>query len=373
MGWMDGVPLWDHHCHALVSSRRRQDMEQFIRCLTEAPSSYPLDDIRHTLVFQDALRVAGDFFQVEASESEVYRALETVDYERYCRTLFHEAGFKRLLVDTGYAPEDAWTPTELARVLDLPVQAILRLETAAERHLATSNRFDEWIERYLAEVSKARENGYVAAKTIIAYRSGLRTFPVAREVAEERFYTMKRQGERRLTDQSLLNFLLYRVTPRLIEQALPLQFHTGYGDRDTDLIEGNPLLLRAYLETFMPKGHQVVLLHTYPYHREAGYLASVYPALYVDVSLALPLAASGGVRIVQELLELAPLSRVLFASDSHSRPESFFLGAELWKAGVNRFLDEGVQVHRVRPEVAESWAQMIGWENCRRLYAIPWE
>nr|BFE88209.1 hypothetical protein GCM10020093_108100 [Planobispora longispora] len=31
----------------------------------------------------------------------------------------------------------------------------------------------------------------------------------------------------------------------------------------------------------------IVLLHNYPYHREAGYLAQVFPHVFADVSLAL--------------------------------------------------------------------------------------
>jgi predicted TIM-barrel fold metal-dependent hydrolase len=112
------------------------------------------------------------------------------------------------------------------------------------------------------------------------------------------------------------------------------------------------------------------LLHTYPYHREAGYLASVYPNVYFDVSLALPLAASGGVRIMQEALELAPVSRFLFASDAHSRPESYFLAAALWREGINTFLDGAVQAHHLPPSTAHRWAAMICWENCQSLYDL---
>ena len=92
----------------------------------------------------------------------------------------------------------------------------------------------------------------------------------------------------------------------------------------TDLTQGNPFLLRGYFEKYINEGLRVVLLHTYPFHREAGYLASVYPGVYFDVSMAVPLTASGAPRIIAEALELAPVSRFLFASDAHSRPKASF-------------------------------------------------
>ena len=60
-----------------------------------------------------------------------------------------------------------------------------------------------------------------------------------------------------------------------------VQFHTGLGDSDIILTLSSPAhlqpLIRAYPNT------TVVLLHgSYPYTREAGYLASVYPNVYLD-------------------------------------------------------------------------------------------
>lgn len=370
MGWMDQVPLWDHHCHALLKETERANLEGLARCLTEAPGSYPLTDVKNSVVYREALAVAAQEMGIRPVEEELVPALEAVDYAAYCRNLFRTAGYRRLYVDTGYAPADSWSLAEMESILGLPIHAVLRLETVAEQLLGTTDRFDEWIGQFKATIAQARQAGYRGAKSIIAYRSGLDVKPVTAKTAEDRYAAMRRAGQSRLQDRDLLNYLLYQATPLLMAQNLPLQFHTGYGDPDTDLLKGNPLMLRAYLETFVPEGHQVVLLHTYPYQREAGYLTSVYPGVFADVSLAIPLAASGTRRILHELLELAPLSRVLFASDSHSRPESYYLGARAFKEAMNQFLDEAVSRHRVLPSVAEDWALMAGFRNTERLYGV---
>src|SRR5699024_10860726 len=175
-----------------------------------------------------------------------------------------------------------------------------------------------------SDVSNARARGYIAAKSVIAYRSGLDIYPVSFEDAKAAF---KEWNETKLQDSKLLNFLIWELTPILMKQDLPLQFHVGYGDPDTDLLKGNPLLLKPFIEEFTPAGLNITLLHTYPYHREAGFLASVYPGVYFDLSLTIPLGAFGAKRIMSESLELAPISRFLFASDAHTRPEFYGLAA----------------------------------------------
>lgn len=368
MEWFDGVSLWDHHCHTLVNDSAGADIERFARCLTEAPKTYPLADIKETVVYQEALRVAGAALGVEPTTEAVARSLGAVDWREYCRRLFSDSGYERLFIDTGYSPDGGWDVSQMAKALQIPVCPIMRLETTAEALLPDATSFDEWLERYLAAVRGARGQGYFGAKSIVAYRSGLQVAPVPRERAKNQWRQMRDTHSTRLQDPDLLNYLLYWVTPALIDQQLPLQFHTGYGDPDTDLLKGNPLMLRDYLERFAGAGHLVALLHTYPYHRQAGYLASVYPGVYVDVSLASPLAASGAARIWHELLELAPVSRVLFASDSHSRPESYVLAARYFKQALGDWLDIQVTRHYVGQAVAQGWAQRVAFGNSRRLY-----
>lgn len=370
MGLTDAIPLWDHHCHALVGQEKRSDLTILARCLSEAPPSYPLDDLVNTVPFQEALGLSAERLGVEATASTVEAALQATDYAAYCRDLLRDAQYHTLFVDTGYTPEGALPPETMEHLLGMPIFQILRLETMAQSLMKDGLGFDDWMAAVRQRVARARQDGYVGVKSIIAYRSGLAVAPVPPQEARSAFDRMRQAGSVRLQVPELLNYLLWDITPILVREHLPLQLHTGFGDPDIDLARGNPLLLRAYLEHFQPAGHRVALLHTYPFHREAGYLASVYPGVYIDVSLALPLAASGGQRILLEALELAPATRVLFASDAHSRPESFFLAARLWREGLDAFLEGAMRDHRVRAAVAEDWAAQILHRTCQQLYGI---
>ncbi len=57
----------------------------------------------------------------------------------------------------------------------------------------------------------------------------------------------------------------------------------GHGDPSTTLQRRDPLLLTGFIEATQATGVPLMLLHTYPFHREAGYLAQVYAHVPVDV------------------------------------------------------------------------------------------
>jgi uncharacterized protein len=88
--------------------------------------------------------------------------------------------------------------------------------------------------------------------------------------------------------------MLHTAFAHTARQEVPVQFHVGYGDADTDLLLGNPLHLRAVLERPDYRGMPVVLLHEcYPYTREGGYLAAIYENVYLDLSYGIPLLGLG--------------------------------------------------------------------------------
>ena len=58
-----------------------------------------------------------------------------------------------------------------------------------------------------------------------------------------------------------------------------------------------------------------MLLHCYPFVREAGWLAHVYANVFFDVSLTIPHVARPAAALY-EALELAPISKLLYASDA---------------------------------------------------------
>jgi predicted TIM-barrel fold metal-dependent hydrolase len=256
----------------------------------------------------------------------------------------------------------------------VPVRRVLRIETLAEELMAACGHFDDFEDRFRASIDTPVE-GVVAFKSIACYRSGLDVRPVTRGEAESAFRSWKQlagTGLVRLTDKALIDYLLGLTLAASAHSGLPVQLHTGFGDPDLDLRLANPLHLRHVLEAAAFREAAVVLLHaSYPFAREAGYMASVYPQVFLDLGLAVPLLSVKGMReVVGQLLELAPWSKLLYSSDAHLIPELFYLGAKWGRRVLGEVLDRMVGDGDLSAAEAETLAQGVLADNARRLYRL---
>jgi predicted TIM-barrel fold metal-dependent hydrolase len=214
----------------------------------------------------------------------------------------------------------------------------------------------------------------VGLKSIVAYRGGLhvapRRFDEAAAALPELKEIVKRDGRVRLSERSVLDYLLRAALEEAAAAELPVQFHVAFGDDDADLRTANPLEMRALLTDPAFRRVPFVLLHCYPYVREAGYLAALYAHVYIDVSLAVPLTAHGCTAAFSEALELAPYSKLLFATDAHSLPELFYVGALHGRHGLAQALERLVADDILSAAQAEQAARAILVENAERLYQL---
>jgi predicted TIM-barrel fold metal-dependent hydrolase len=135
----------------------------------------------------------------------------------------------------------------------------------------------------------------------------------------------------------------------------------------------NPALLHEFLLRLRPRRVPVMLLHCYPYQREAGYLASSFPDVYFDLGEALHYVGRSAPRIMAEALELAPFTKQLFSTDAFGVSELYFLGTLLFKRALGRVLTEAVDHGDWSRADAERIVTLIGWENAQRVYRLDKE
>jgi hypothetical protein len=173
-------------------------------------------------------------------------------------------------------------------------------------------------------------------------------------------------GPPRLAEPTLQRFLIWCG----VELGLPVQFHVGYGDSDVDLHRCNPLLLTPLLRAIEPTGVPVMLLHNYPFHREAGYLAQVFGHVYVDAGLATHNLGARAPALLAEALELAPYGKFLYSSDAFGLPELYYLGATLFRQGLSGFLQAGLDDDLYDERTAARLARMICADNAKRAYRL---
>jgi hypothetical protein len=303
------IALFDNHAHPWL----RAPDAPFACYFSEAPFSQP-----DTLFYRSAVRELSEWLGCAVDDLQHVR-----DSPDYARRLVSAANVSDVLLDDGYPREGAYTVAECGAMGGFRAHRVLRLERLAEDLLERCDSLAQLESSLLAELSAARPT-IVALKSIVAYRSGLMI------EAPDRAAAASGVKPGRLTHKPLLDYLFQVAARFAAETALPLHVHTGFGDRDLDLRLANPLHLRPFLENgLIGTATPLVLLHTsYPYVREAAYLASVYPNVFVDLSEASPLLAGPALtHVLSELLALAPVTRLLYGSDAWGIPDWLWLAA----------------------------------------------
>ena len=252
---------------------------------------------------------------------------------------------------------------------------MLRLETLMERLIAEHDSLEEAKEALVVALDDVRGQGYAALKSIAAYRTGLNIRGWSREEAEasfDEFQGAVREGSARLNHKPLLDTLLHAALAEAARQEVPVQFHVGYGDTDTDLLLGDPLHLRAVLEKPEYRGVPVVLLHgCYPYTRKGGYLAAVYENVYLDLSYGIPLLGFAEMlSFTREALGVAPISKLLYSSDGIGMPELHWMGATDGRRVLSQALEELVAHGELSISEAEAAGEEVLRRNAIRLYRL---
>ncbi len=361
--YVDNVPLIDHHVHGcwLQSVDRRR----FENGLNEA-NTEPLAEFDSAFDTQLGFAVRAHCAPLVGlprhADPEAYWQRRTGhDQVDLARLFLSSAKVSDWLVDTGFASGVA-DLDELAGLAVGRVHEIVRLESVAEQARDAGGDYASAFSEILAQ----RARTAVATKSVLAYRGGFfgdLSEPTPPEVAEAA-RRWRDEGGTRLTDRVLLRFGLYEA----LRLAKPLQFHVGFGDRDCDLHTTNPLYLLDFLRC--AQDIPIMLLHCYPYEREAGYLAQAFNNMYLDGGLAINYLGARSTAFIGRLLEMAPFRKILYSSDGFGPAELHFLGARLWRNGIREVLQRFVDADEWSETDAIRVVDLIARGNAQRVYGL---
>ncbi len=373
---LSDVALLDQHCHSLLRSGGPFSAVEYQRLFSESGDSEI--HARHaptTVFFRWAVKELAAFLGCAPTTDAVLAARAEIPAGDLAARFFTDARFAMLFVDHGYQTAETYAHGELAARLPCRLAPILRLETLAQDLILRHDTFDDVIDAFVAAVEGARAAGYVGLKSIVAYRTGLAVGEASRVEAAEAFGPAKqrarREGRLRLASKALNDYLVRRALDIADRQELPVQFHTGFGDTDLDLLAANPLHLRGLVERY--RRVPFVLLHaSYPYVRELGYLAAVHANVYADLGLAVPYLAADIPAMLRQMLALAPSSKLVFSTDASSVPDIFWLGARWGRWGLRTVLEELVGLGALAVGEAVDAASQILGGNAARLYGVTW-
>ena len=375
---LTSIPVVDNHCHGFYAVQSAPDAQAWRSHFSESRARRMREVYAaETLFYRRLIRELAVFFGCAPEEEAVLAARGALKEDALISTLLRAAHIEALLIDQGYPPRELLLPdAEITRLAGCRTMPILRLELLMQDLIAQHETLAAVEEALRAALLDVRNAGYVALKSIVAYRTGLDIRVWERGEAESAFAVARREvgekGTLRLAHKPLLDTLLHIAFTEAARQEAPVQFHTGYGDTDADLRLANPLHLRAVLETPGYRDMPVVLLHAcYPYTREGGYLAAVYDHVYLDLSYGIPfLSYDEMAAFTRAALGVAPFTKLLYSSDAVGVPELHWLSA----ISARRVLGEALVECVARNELSTAEAQTAGASvlnvNAVRLYQL---
>ena len=281
------------------------------------------------------------------------------------------AGLSALCVDTGFTPEPMTSPAELGRA-------------GRARPRTRSSGSSRW-PRTWSRPGSARTGSptrcaprwppappsAVGVKSIAAYRTGLDLNPERPTDAEVaaaagRWLAGGREaGPPRIADETLQRFLIWCG----VDLGLPVQFHVGLRRqrrRPAPLQPAAAHPAAARHPADRDPGHAAAQL---PFHREAGYLAQVFPHVYVDAGLATHNLGRRAPALLAEALELAPFGKFLYSSDAFGLPELYYLGAALFRTALSAFFTAGLNEDLYTERTVVRLTKMLCADNAKRAYA----
>ncbi len=373
---LSAIPVVDNHCHPVLLDQPLAAV-YFRSYFTEGSDPVLAEQhVQNTVYYRWMLRQMALFYGCPNNEEAVLAARNRLDGESIIERLFRAANFDTLVLDPAYPlPERCYSPARLGQLGHCRAVKLLRLETLMQQLVVAFSDFDELCEYYEQAVSDIRANGYCGFKSIVAYRGGLQVSERTKDEAVAAFDEARsaiRNSELRISQKPLIDYLLFLTFRYAAEQELPIQFHTGYGDSDTDMRQGNPLHLRDVLERGDLRGMKVVLLHeSYPYTQLGAYLAAVYPHVYFDLSYCIPFVDRLEMAaFTRQAISIAPASKLMYSSDGIHLPEMHWAAAHRGRSIIGQVLDEMIEADEIDEQQGYDLARMILRDTAHAVYNL---
>lgn len=401
-------PVIDNHSHNLLLPSKLSDHD-LLSATTEAHGD-ALEDTRTSLSHLRAVRQLRELYGLDndAGWDELMDKRAEIlqgNFESFLRRCF--TGIHTILMDDGLEDTNVYLyEWHDDFILDRTLR-VVRIETVAADILREMYRkgslpigpairneemcAQAWI-NFLqafesAIVTEINDPDVAGFKSVVCYRTGL-DVKIAGDVQvatsglesfQSSYLPNCSQKDFRIEAKGL-NDSLVISTCRLLSAAAkqdsiskPLQFHTGLGDRDIDLLLADPSHLQPLISAFPDVN--IILLHTaYPYCRQAGYLATVYKNVYLDLGEVFPqVSRNGQESILRQCMEITPYSKLLFSTDAHHFGEVYWLALKQFRQAFEKVLVDFVQNEDFTTEQAISAAKDIYFNNAKRVYNLDAE
>ncbi|KAJ3503636.1 hypothetical protein NLJ89_g8342 [Agrocybe chaxingu] len=381
-------PATDNHAHPILRAASRSRL-LFEGVFSEASGQALMQDAIHTLAGRRATKQLAKLYGLNDGTSweEVKRHRDCIDWEDLCLLCFEKAGIESVLVDDGLGGSGEWVEgyKSLARFIRGDAKRIVRVEVEAEGLLEdilgpymspgahgsfnpcrVVRSFETRLAGILSE--NARDQDVVGFKSIVCYRTGMDVslsgnMKEKEDALSELLDMYRRTGRIRLAHKPLNDTVVRIALGVAGDYEIP-------GDTDIRLTKSSPAHLQEIIEAF-PKTTFVILHSAYPYTRDAGYLTAMYSNVYLDFGEVFPFVSAEGQRnVLRQVLELSPTNKIMWSSDGHWWPESYYLGSQQAREALYEVLAESVRRGELTEEEAVEVVQNALYRTAEKVYRL---
>ncbi|MEM1678282.1 MAG: amidohydrolase family protein [Ignisphaera sp.] len=305
-------------------------------------------------------------------------------FRDYVELLFRQARIRGLVIDDGYSEargEHALPNLRIEEFEELlprwiSARYIHRIEPDVKRIFEESSTFTDFVADIEHTIEKfAKDSRYVGFKSIIAYRTGLDISWRDEDEARKEFTECKEKHCEQTwfgpVIRILREYVLSLVVERCRKYGKVVQIHTGIGDKDILLSKSFPHLLFQFLKDERTRKTKIVLVHGgYPNVAITSYLANAFPNVYMDISVATPFGLANLEHRIREALELAPASKIMYASDGYYTPELHWISAVALRKALISLLKEWLSLDLIDLSDALEIAERILYKNAVNVYSL---
>jgi len=428
------IPIDDTHCHPITFNDAQTTPDDFLERLalsafpieryfpkgvykqwksSDASGKQKLDKtykisekrenvlyhVRESVFIKFFIKELADFLNCDPNLDSIIEArnYRGRNYPKYINALFKDANIENLMLDMGYREGLGIKGVNQFKKAISPTKGrhILRVDTILRDLMKIDLSFDEIESKMIKEIENGLDgNGNLGdksygMKSYLLPRLGLIKPLYDKTIAQtswEQFLRARGKGELPSDNSGdrdehwkmkgdALRYLHSLALEFCLERDMPMQFHAGDGEPPRGIMRNQDPFLMEEMIRFDKDGvirtPQIILIHAgYPMVGKAAWLSHLYSNCHFEISLATPLIHHGLLRMYLEIMEVVPLTKILFGSDAYHIPEFYWLSAKWGRLFLSQALGIYVNAKLLTMKEAIEAAELILNKNNRRLYSL---
>jgi hypothetical protein len=239
---------------------------------------------------------------------------------------------------------------------------------------------DDLIEAMDRVFATGLANGAVATKCALAYARTLKFDYPTKADAEKAFSNLFARNVSHIDHENpipslkeakpLQDYLMHRLLQSTFDAGLPVQIHTGIQEGNGNYLEhSNPLHLNN-LFVFYRSGRFDLFHAGYPFTRELGVMAKMFPGVHADLCWMHVISPSATRRTLDEWIDTVPASKIFGFGGDYIFVEGVYAHAILARENVARVLAGKISDGHLTESEARTVAQMILHDNAKEFFGV---